>query len=87
MNYEYYVKDNHVIMQRIPNIYGCIASTLLLPVGLLLEGLSNSKETYMDMVVKVWQAKKYGAFSGDDIYKRDNGDDTFDQLMQARKSV
>jgi hypothetical protein len=87
INYEYYVKDNHIIMQRIPNVYGCVASTLLLPLGLLLEGLANSKETYMDMVVKAWQAKKYGSFSCDHIYKRDNDDGTFDKLMQAKKAI
>ena len=83
VNYDYYVKGNHIIMQRIPNVYGCIASTLLLPIGLLAEGLVNTKETYKDMVVKVWQAKKYGSFSVDDIYRRDGDDGTFDRLMEV----
>lgn len=85
INHDYYVKGNHIIMQKIPNIYGCIASTLLLPAGILLEGIANTKETYHDMVTRVWQAKKYGSFSSDDIYKRDNDDGTFDKLMAARK--
>ena len=72
-------------MQKIPNVYGCIASTLLLPLGILLEGLANTKKVYTDMFVKVWQAKKYGSFSGDDIYKREEDDGTFDKLMSAAK--
>ena len=84
VNYEFYVKGNHIKMQKIPNIYGCVASTLLLPLGLLLEGLANYKETYKDMVLRVWQCKKYGSFSGDDIYKREKNDDgTFDKLIKA----
>ena len=87
INCEYYVKDKHIIMQQIPNVWGCIASTLLFPLGLLLEGLSNGKDTYKQMVTRVWKAKKYGAFSGDDFYKRDNDDGTFDKLMQIKKAI
>ena len=83
INHDYYVKDTHIIMQKIPNVYGCIASTLLLPIGVLLEGLANTKETYKNMVVKVWKAKKYGSFSSDDIHKREGCDGTFDKLMSV----
>ena len=86
INYEYYVKDKHIIMQQIPNVWGCIASTLLFPLGLLLEGLANGKDTYKQMIIRVWKAKKYGAFSSDDIYKRDD-DGTFDKLMQVKKAI
>jgi hypothetical protein len=85
INHDYYVKDKHIIMQKIPNIYGCIASTLLFPVGVLLEGLANTKETYKDMILRTWQCKKYGAFSSDDIYQRENDDGTFDKLLVASK--
>ena len=71
-------------MQRIPNVWGCIAATLLFPLGLLSEGLANTKEVYTGMILRVWRAKKYGAFSGDDIYRRDNDDGTFDKLMQVK---
>lgn len=87
VNYDYYVKDNHIIMQRIPNVFGCLASTLLLPVGVLFEGLANTKETYRDMITKTWNAKKYGAFSGDDIYRRKDDDGTFDELICVSKNA
>ena len=85
INHDYYVKDNHIIMQKIPNVYGCIASTLLFPIGVLLEGLANTKKTYKDMILRTWQCKKYGAFSSDDIYQRKNNDGTFDKLLVASK--
>lgn len=85
INYEFYVKDKHIIMYAIPNVLGCIASTLLLPIGILVEGLSNTKQTYKGMVTRMWKCKEYGAFSGDDIYKRDNDDGTFDDVLRCRK--
>lgn len=78
-NYEFYANDSHIIMYQIPNTLGCIACTFLFPIALILEGLSNYKEVYKDMILRTWQCKKYGAFSGDDIYK-DRGD-TFDILI------
>jgi hypothetical protein len=85
LNSEFYVKGNHIILQNTTNIYGCIASTLLFPVGVLMEGFSNIKEVYLDMVIKVWQCKKYGTFSGDDIYKREVDDGTFDKLIKLKE--
>ena len=84
-NYEYYVKDNHIIMYSVPTILTCIGSTLLFPIGLLANGLFNYKEAYKEMVVEMWYCKKYGNFSGDDIYKREGADDTFDKMLECRK--
>ena len=86
-NYEFYIKDKTILMYKIPNLFGCIVSTLLFPLGLLLEGLANYKETYRDMIVKVWYCKKYGNFSSDAIYKRDNDDGTFDKLIAVKKAI
>jgi len=83
--YEYYVKDKTIIMQAIPNLLGCTVSTLLLPLGLVLEGLCNAKETYDNMVTRTWQAKKYGAFSSDTVYKREGDDGTFDKLIACKE--
>lgn len=83
--YEYYVKDKTIIMQAIPNLLGCTVSTLLLPLGIILEGLTNAKETYKSMVTRTWQAKRYGAFSSDAIYKRKGDDDTFDKLITCKE--
>jgi hypothetical protein len=74
-------------MYKIPNLAGCIASTLLLPLGLLLGGVANYKKTYRDMVIEVWCCKKHGNFSSDVIYKRDNDDGTFDKLMAVKKAI
>jgi hypothetical protein len=86
-NYEFYVKDNHIIMYAIPNVLGCIASTLLLPIGILVNGLSNTKETYRSMVTRVWNCKECGAFSGDDIYRLNSDGGTFDDVLRCRKEM
>lgn len=83
-NYEYYVKDNHIIMQLIPTKLVCMLSTLFYPVAVLFHGSCNYKEIYTDSVTKCWCIKKYGSFSRDEIHKRE-GDDTFERIMRCRK--
>jgi len=84
--YDYYYKDKTIVIECIPNIWGCIASTLLLPLGMVLEGLSSTKDIYHNMVTRTWQAKKYGAFSSDTIYKREwDEDGIFDKLLKCKE--
>ena len=78
--YEYYIKDDHIIIQNILNVYGCIVQTLLFPIGIVLEGFMNIKEVYTNMIVRTWGAKKYGAFSSDAIY-RHKEDSTYEKLV------
>lgn len=80
-----YVKDKHIILNYIPTVTGCILCTALFPLALLSDGISNYKEIWEDMVTGVWYAEQLGKFSGDDVYKRDNGDDTFTRLLAAAK--
>lgn len=80
-----YVKDKHVILHYVPTLTGCILSTLLFPIGVVLDGLTNYKSTWKSMVVEVWYAEEKGNFSGDDVYERNNGDDTFKKLLAAAK--
>lgn len=80
-----YVKDKHVILHYVPTLAGCILSTVLFPIGVVLDGLTNYKSTWESMVVEVWYAEEKGNFSGDDVYERNNGDDTFKRLLAAAK--
>lgn len=77
-----YVKDKHIILHYVPTFIGCVISTLLFPVGLLIDGFGNYKKTWESMVVRMWFAEEKGSFTGDDIYNRDNGDNTFDRLLR-----
>tara|TARA_R110000803_G_scaffold5230_5_gene17342 strand:+ start:2006 stop:2386 length:381 start_codon:yes stop_codon:yes gene_type:complete len=85
ISYEYYVKGPHIVLQAMPNVAGCIVSTILLPIGILLEGVRNYKEVYRDMVLKTWQCKKYGAFSSDDMY-RGRGD-VYEKVLDAATNI
>lgn len=80
-----YVKDKHIILHYVPTITGCLLSTLLFPLGLLIEGTANYKQTWNNMVVRMWYSEQKGSFIGDDVYQRDNGDTTFDELLEAAK--
>lgn len=80
-----YVKDKHIILHYVPTVTGCILSTLLFPVGLLVEGFGNYKQTWDSMVVRMWYSEQKGSFIGDDVYQRNNGDTTFQELLEAAK--
>lgn len=81
-----YVKDKHIILHYIPTPIGCILTTLLYPLGVLMEGFANYKETWEDMVLDTWFAEKRGKYSGDDVHQRDN-DNTFEELLLVAKFI
>ena len=92
IKYEYYVRDNHIIMQAIPNVRGCLLATLVFPFALVYEGVGNYKSVYEDLIKHTWNCKKYGGFSSDDVYARNNvhkrehnGYYTFDELLRCAK--
>jgi hypothetical protein len=86
--YEFYVKDSHAVMHQLPSLPACIASTLLFPLGVLLEGIANYKEVYKGMVLQSWQCKKYGSFCSDTIFKKGGEQGkTFNELMKCRKDI
>lgn len=78
-----YVKDKHIILHYIPTVTGCILCTALYPFLLISEGVSNYKSIWDEVVTRMWYAEERGAFSGDDVYERNNGDDTFKKLLAA----
>ena len=80
-----YVKGKHIILHYVPTRTGCILSTLLFPIGVILEGLANYKSTWENMVVRMWYAEEKGSFIGDDVYERNNGDGTFKKILAAAK--
>ena len=60
--------------------------TILFPIGVLSGWFSNIKAVYRDMILGTWQCKKYGSFSSDVIYERVEGDNTFKEVLKARKN-
>lgn len=80
-----YVKGDHIILHYVPTVAGCIISTMLFPVGVILEGLANYKSTWDNMVIRMWHAEEKGSFSSDVVSERDNSDDIFERLIAAAK--
>ena len=81
INYEFYIKDGHIIMHAIPNVFGCLFCTVIFPFSLLLCGVVNYKDVYKECILRTWQCKKYGSFSGDDIYHKRDG--TYESIVNA----
>ena len=81
-NSEFYLKDETILLHQIPSVPACLASTLLFPLMVVLDGVSNFKDVYRVAVLHPWQSKKYGAFSTDAIHKR--GDGTFDEPIKVK---
>lgn len=85
--YEFYVKDKTIKMYKIPNLLCCVISTVMYPFAVIAYGVSNYKEVYKESILRVWFCKEYGAFSADQIYKREGNDGTFDKVIAARQAV
>lgn len=81
-NYEFYVMDETIIMQRIPSVRLCLLATIALPLSVFLCGVVNYKKIYRESVVDTWNAKEQGAFSSNGIRKR-KGDDTFERVISC----
>jgi hypothetical protein len=64
---EYYRKDNHIIIHRFINPIGITIETMLLPLSLVWNGVGNANQLWKEYKQLVNQ-KKYGSFSGDDVW-------------------
>jgi len=76
--YEYYYNENHIIMHKFVNLPSKILITILFPIFLLIYGIGNFKELIEEMK-RGYNQKKYGSFTGDDIYK---GSTTYNKVME-----
>jgi len=81
--YEYFYSKDDVILHRFFNYKAVTLSTLLFPVSILLTGIINIKECWQDLQ-KMYNQKKYGAFSADQI---ESDTDRYDQIMEIIKIV
>lgn len=78
-----YIKGEHIVVHYIPTLTGCLLTTLLFPVGLLLDGVSNWKDTWHTCVTHQWKCEESGKFISDDFYKKRG--ETFDKLLRVAK--
>lgn len=75
--YEYYYNDKQIIFHKFYNPLVIIFNTLLFPVSVLLYGIMNFKECWLDLK-KTYNQKKYGSFSSDSI---PNGSDIYKKII------
>lgn len=80
--YEYYYNEHYVILHKFYNKKSIILATILFPIWVLLNGLVNIKETWIELI-KLYNQKKYGSFGGDDV---SNGSETYDKIMKIISS-
>lgn len=79
--YEYYYNDQGIVLQRYGNWKAVIVVTILFPIYLLLEGLSNYKELIKEYK-GMYNQKKYGSFTSDYIW---SGTDIYNEIMKIIK--
>jgi len=77
--YEYYYNDKHILLHKFCNWKGILFTTIILPVIVLYEGVSNFKEIMIEYK-ELFNQKKCGSFSGDDIW---NGTDMYNKVMKV----
>lgn len=88
MKYEYYLKDNTIRMYQLPTKLVCILGTLLYPVAVVYYGFSNYKDVWKESVTEMWNAKKCGSFSSDEIYRREGNAEScqfFESVLEKAK--
>ena len=77
--YEYYLSDKKFEMQRFTSLPAMILSLVLFVPGVIFYGPANIKEILSDYK-KLLNEKKYGRFSGDDIWVTSDG---FSEIVDA----
>jgi hypothetical protein len=80
---EYYYNEKQILIHRFVNWKAVILSTLTFPVAVLLHGLGNIKEVFIDHY-ELYHQKKYGAFVSDHIH---NSEKKFKQIMTLINKV
>ncbi len=82
--YEYYLSDNCFKMHRFTNWIGITIETVLLPLGILLHGIMNTKEILHDHK-RLRNQKKYGSFVEEAVWNRynDKPNEKFDKILLA----
>lgn len=66
---EYYENDECIQVQNVPSLFGKILLLFISPLLILFYGVTN-KENYTD-IKRTLFAKKYGAFTADRIWKKE----------------
>lgn len=68
---EYYYNEHKVLIHKFTSWRAVILSTILFPLAVLMYGIGNIKEIYMDHY-KLYHQKKYGTFVSDHVGKSDD---------------
>lgn len=79
--FEYYYKNNHIIIHQFVNPLAIIFSVIAFPVFILIHGFGNIKELLKEYK-GLFNQKKYGSFSGDDIWSKS---EIYDKVMKIIK--
>lgn len=78
-SYEYYLFNSTLKIEKFHSIWLRLILTLFFPIILLLGGIAN-KKMYKDFL-KMWNQKKYGAYTDDYVYEHEDG------LLREFKSI
>jgi len=82
-SYQYLVSFDRIVVEKHVSWLAVIAVFLLLPIHILLHGITNAKEVWAETIECIpYYAKKRGSFSSDVIFK---GDKMFDKFMEMAK--
>ena len=76
--YEYYYKDNRILIHKFGNWKLIILQTVLFPFNVLYAGFSNFKEL-IDEYKSMYNQKKYGSFVADSVGKSSK---IYDEIME-----
>lgn len=79
---EYYYNDNQIIIHRFTNRKAILLTTILLPVFVLLHGITNIKEIWKELL-ELYNQKETGSFVSDHIWKKES---RYEQIMDIIKS-
>lgn len=68
--YEYYYNEKSIILHRLTNYKAVLLCTLMFPIIILFDGLSNVKEACVDLL-ELYKQKKSGSFVIEHVYKHE----------------
>jgi hypothetical protein len=74
---EYYYNDKQIIIHTFTNWKAILLSTILLPVFILLHGLTNIKEIWKELL-ELYNQKETGSFVSEHVWRKES---RYEQIM------
>lgn len=78
--YEYYIREDSVLVHQYTSVPAIVLNFLLLPVAMVVYGLSNYKDIWKDHMSYL-NEKKYGKFVSEGIW-RSHSPDVYEKFYQ-----